>query len=70
MLPGHEIPDVGRVVERRVGYLVVEKNEDVRPIAERMDPRGVPRDSQCFERVYLANRAFGRVRSRRGDSNP
>jgi hypothetical protein len=45
VLPGHEIPDVGRVVERRVGYLVVEKNEDVRPIAERMDPRSVPRDS-------------------------
>jgi hypothetical protein len=29
----------------RDGYLVAEKNEDVRPIVERMDPRSVPRDS-------------------------
>jgi len=45
VLPGHEVADVERVVERRDGYLVVQKNEDVRPIVERMDPRRVPRDA-------------------------
>ena len=34
VLPGHELPEAERVLERRDGYLVVEKDEDVRAIAE------------------------------------
>ena len=37
--PGHEMLETERVVASHVGYLVVEKNEDVRDIAERTDPR-------------------------------
>jgi hypothetical protein len=33
VLPGHEIPDVETVVERREGYLVVEKPADAKKIA-------------------------------------
>jgi hypothetical protein len=39
VVPGHEIPDVETVVERRDGYHVIEKDDDVRPIAEATDPR-------------------------------
>jgi hypothetical protein len=37
---GHETPDVETVVERREGYVVIEKHEDVRGIAEQTDARG------------------------------
>jgi len=38
--PGHEYPDVEEVVDRRKGYDVVSKNEEITErIAERTDPR-------------------------------
>lgn len=40
IVPGHEIPDVERLVERHEGYDVVKKNEGVpQRIAEATDPR-------------------------------
>ena len=40
IIPGHEIPDVERVVERHEGYDVVKKDEGVpQRIAEATDPR-------------------------------
>lgn len=40
VVPGHEIPDVEQVVERREGYHVVKKNQGIpRRIAEVTDPR-------------------------------
>ncbi|HEY7198228.1 MAG TPA: hypothetical protein VH306_13670 [Gaiellaceae bacterium] len=40
VVPGHEIPDVERVVDRGDGYLVVEKHEGgPAELAEREDPR-------------------------------
>ncbi|HWT22127.1 MAG TPA: hypothetical protein VN213_01350 [Solirubrobacteraceae bacterium] len=39
VLPGHETLEAERVVERRDGYIVVEKHADVRDVAERTDPR-------------------------------
>jgi hypothetical protein len=40
VLPHHVIPDSERVVEQRDGYVIVEKDEDVRAIAEATDERG------------------------------
>ena len=37
--PGHEMPDVETVVERRDRYFVIEKAEPTRPIAQATDPR-------------------------------
>jgi hypothetical protein len=37
--PGHEIPDVERVVERRHGFVVVEKFGESAKVAIRLDPR-------------------------------
>jgi hypothetical protein len=38
--PGHELPDVEEVVERRKGYNIVSKNKGVpEQIAEQTDPR-------------------------------
>jgi hypothetical protein len=39
VLPGHEIPDVERVVERHDGFVVVEKFGDSAKAAIRLDPR-------------------------------
>jgi len=39
VLPHHVIRDSERVVEQHEGYVVVEKNEEVRGIVEAMDPR-------------------------------
>lgn len=39
LLPGHEIPDVERVVERHDGYAVVEKVGDSAPVVTDADPR-------------------------------
>jgi hypothetical protein len=39
VVPGHEIPEYERVVERHDGYWVVEKHDDAANIAERTDPR-------------------------------
>jgi len=39
VVPGHEVPDVESVVERYDAYVVIEKDEDVRDIAEATDPR-------------------------------
>jgi hypothetical protein len=39
MVPGHEIPDVETVVERREGYFIAEKHPETHPIVERSDPR-------------------------------
>lgn len=44
VLPGHEFPEAERVVEERDGYLVVEKCERVRYVAEQSDPRNTGRD--------------------------
>jgi hypothetical protein len=40
VLPGHERPDVELVVERREGYLVVEKVDQAAEKAIETDPRG------------------------------
>jgi hypothetical protein len=37
--PGHELTEVESVVERRSGYLVVEKREEAATVAEELDPR-------------------------------
>jgi len=39
VLPGHEIPDVERVVERHDGFVVVEKFGESANVAIRLDPR-------------------------------
>jgi hypothetical protein len=39
IVPGHDRPDVETVIERYDNYVVIEKDEDVRGIAERTDPR-------------------------------
>jgi hypothetical protein len=39
VLPGHELAEVERVVERRDGYLVVEKIDKAGRVAEAADPR-------------------------------
>jgi hypothetical protein len=40
VLPGHVFSEAERVIEEHDGYLIVEKNEDVRGIVE-TDPRRV-----------------------------
>jgi hypothetical protein len=40
LLPGHEIPAVERIVDRRAAYLVVEKVGLAGKVAEATDPRG------------------------------
>ena len=45
IVPGHEIPDIETVVERRDRYHVIEKDDDVRPITEATDPRAAERRS-------------------------
>lgn len=37
--PGHELPEVETVVQRRDGYVVVEKLGEAGELAERLDPR-------------------------------
>lgn len=39
MVSGHELPEFDAVVERRPGYLIVEKRGGAGEIAEREDPR-------------------------------
>jgi hypothetical protein len=39
VIPGHEIPDVERVVETHDHYVVIEKHADTIPIVEGTDPR-------------------------------
>jgi hypothetical protein len=39
VLPGHERAEVETVVERRTGYLVVEKSDGAGELAEQTDPR-------------------------------
>jgi hypothetical protein len=41
VLPGHVFSEAERVIEEHDGYLIVEKNEDVRGIVEETDPRRV-----------------------------
>jgi hypothetical protein len=39
VVPGHEVPDVERVIEENEGYFVVEKSApEARELAERTDP--------------------------------
>jgi hypothetical protein len=40
VLPGHEREEFEKIVERRSGYLVVEKTDDAGELAEATDPRG------------------------------
>jgi hypothetical protein len=40
MIIGHEIPEVETVVDRRNGYLVVQKRNQAGDAAEESDPRG------------------------------
>ena len=40
MLDGHELAEIEDVVERREGYVVVEKREHAGETAEAVDPRG------------------------------
>ena len=42
LLEGHEIPNAERVVERRRGWLVVEKPEDAAHVVDPRDSRGNP----------------------------
>jgi hypothetical protein len=39
VLPGHEIPDVERVVGRTDSYVVVRKDPEAAPLVEETDPR-------------------------------
>ena len=39
LVPGHEIPEVDRVVEREATYVVVEKVGEAATVAEETDPR-------------------------------
>jgi hypothetical protein len=39
LVPGHEIPEIERVVEREEGYVVVEKAGEAAEVAEDNDPR-------------------------------
>ena len=39
VLPGHEVPDVERVVESHDEWAMIEKDPNVRAIAEETDPR-------------------------------
>ena len=40
VVPGHEVPDIERVVERHSNYLVVEKEDpDAEDVARETDPR-------------------------------
>jgi hypothetical protein len=39
VLPGHEDPEIGRVLERTARFLVVEKVSDQQDIARERDPR-------------------------------
>jgi hypothetical protein len=39
LVPGHEIPEIERVVERAAGYVVVEKVGEAAEVAEESDPR-------------------------------
>lgn len=39
IVPGHEFPDVERIVESHAGYEVVEKLDDAADVAEATDPR-------------------------------
>ena len=39
LIPGHELDEFERVVERHDAYSVVEKHDDAAGIAERTDPR-------------------------------
>lgn len=39
IVPAHQRPDAESVVEQTDRYMVVEKHEDVRALAERTDPR-------------------------------
>ena len=41
VVPGHELPTIERVIERRAGYLVVEKTDpEAKDAALASDPRG------------------------------
>jgi hypothetical protein len=41
VVPGHELPEIETVVERRPGYFVVEKRQqDAQEVARETDPRG------------------------------
>ena len=42
VVAGHVFPEAERVVEEHEGYVVVQKNEDVRGLVERADPRRGP----------------------------
>ena len=39
IVPGHEVPDIERIVERADRYFVIEKNPEVHGITELTDPR-------------------------------
>jgi hypothetical protein len=39
LTPGHEVPDVETVIERRGDHVIVEKAANVTPIVEASDPR-------------------------------
>jgi hypothetical protein len=39
IVAAHERPDAETVMERHAGYVVINKDEDVRDIAEATDPR-------------------------------
>ncbi|HUR16008.1 MAG TPA: hypothetical protein VMZ33_01870 [Candidatus Limnocylindrales bacterium] len=42
VVPGHEEPEVERVIERREGYLILEKVGVGAAVADREDPRSDP----------------------------
>jgi hypothetical protein len=70
--PGHEVAlqGAGSVVERRQGYVVVEKEQRAGEVAEALDPRGA--DSRLYERQQRIGRneaIFREVNERLTDLN-
>jgi hypothetical protein len=39
MIAGHELPEIESVVQRRTGYVVIEKRDEAGSEAEELDPR-------------------------------
>jgi hypothetical protein len=39
IVPGHEIPEVERVIQRNEGWSVIEKDPDVAPVVDEHNPR-------------------------------
>lgn len=45
VVPGHEVPEVERVVEKHEGWVVIEKNPEAHDVSVETDPRSAPDSS-------------------------